>query len=182
MKPLTRPGGHPLPAGRGEGRVRGAFAVSKTTSPGFKSGFNPPAKPQVSTSSGELAARNSRTAFSAFFRPMPVMRMETSGPAVTIFRNGAASAFNAKQTSVGIWQFGMEHGRLVRFFAGRPPALLHLIPASLSFQIRYNSTVARTSRRQYSAISRYFPSAISVFTSMPVTPWLLGDSMPKALQ
>src|SRR6266542_3489932 len=37
----------------------------------------------------------------------------------------------------------------------------HLIPASRTFQMRYNSTVARTSRRQYSAISRYLPSASS---------------------
>jgi len=40
--PLAPPGG-----------ARGAFTVSKITSPSFKSGFNPPAKPQVSTNSGE---------------------------------------------------------------------------------------------------------------------------------
>jgi len=42
----------------------------------------------------------------AFRRPMPVMRMEATGAAAAvpaaIFRNGAASSFNAKQTSVDI--------------------------------------------------------------------------------
>src|SRR5262249_30266548 len=59
---------------------------------------------------------------------------------------------------------------------------LHLIPANQSFQIRYSNTVAFPRRRQSSAISRQRPSASNEFTSMPVTPWLFGDSMPNALQ
>src|SRR5581483_3701265 len=58
----------------------------------------------------------------------------------------------------------------------------HLTPDNRSFQIWKSDTVAFTSRKQYSAISRNFFSASNVPTSMPVTPWLFGDSMPKALQ
>ena len=101
-------------------------AISKTTSPSFKSGFNPPAKPQVKTSSGELvSAKNSRMDFSAFWRPMPVRRIEMPELPAAIFRNGAASSFKAKQTRTGGWRLASGVWRLH-----------YLIPASLSFQIR----------------------------------------------
>src|SRR5262249_54657756 len=73
-----------------------------TTSPTFNSGFKPPAKPQLKTSRGLWCARCRRRETSAFLRPMPVMRMETSAISTASFRNGAASSFRAKQTSVGI--------------------------------------------------------------------------------
>src|SRR3984957_13975703 len=95
------------------------------TSPSFKSGFNPPAKPQVSTKSGGASvlasrgwpveaysrpartpappARNSRRDFSAFWRPMPVSKIVMPVLPAAIFRNGAASSFRAKQMSVDIF-------------------------------------------------------------------------------
>ena len=78
--------------------------TSKTTSPSFKSGFSPPAKPQVKTKSGELVARKLRTDFSAFARPMPTMSVDTPGCLAAVFLNGAASSFKAKQMSVDISQ------------------------------------------------------------------------------
>ena len=49
------------------------------------------------------------------------------------------------------------------------------------FHFLNSSAVARTSHEQYSAISWYLPAAKSPLRSLPVTPWLLGLSIPKAL-
>src|ERR1041384_8596857 len=57
----------------------------------------------------------------------------------------------------------------------------HLTPARRSFQIWNSSTVAFTSRRQYSASSRYRASASNVPTSRPVIPCAFGDSIHNAL-
>src|SRR4051812_8512042 len=83
------------------------------------------------------------------------------------------------------WDLGFEAWD---FLAPSPFCTLHfslctyLIPASLSLHTSYSFTVARTSRRQYSAISRNLPAAIITPTSIPVTPWLFGDSIPNDLQ
>src|SRR5579862_1048262 len=88
--------------------------------------------------------------------------------------------FFDREANQGGWEIGHRQAASVlsRNFSKGP----YLIPARRSRQIWYKTTVALTSLRQYSAISRKRASAISMFTSRPVTPWPLGDSIPNALQ
>ena len=132
-----------------ESRYR-LLTISKSTSPGFKSGFNPPAKPQVRTKSGGASvlasrawpdeaslerlagtlappARNSRD---GFFRVLPPDAGEENGNASFARRHFPKRQrllpLSAKQTSVtasGFWLLASGF-------------CIYFIPASLSFQIR----------------------------------------------